>query len=104
MSASATQPCPICIVCKNDLLAPSTYRSSTSKESLHPTHSPLIKINPERIVPIPLHIFLGIGNKIIGKCFEKIWGKESIKSVIKSIKTIHTPGCGGRSNWSDLNG
>jgi hypothetical protein len=103
MSASATQPCPICTVCKNKLLDPSTYRSSTSKESVHPTHPPLITIDSHRIVPAPLHVFLGVGNRII-KCFTKLWGKESVESVIKSIKTIHKPGCGGRSDWRDLNG
>jgi len=103
-SASATQPCPICTVCKNQLLTRSTYRSVTSKESLHPRHPPLITIDSSRVVPTPLHIFLGIGNRIIGKCFSKIWGKEKVKSTIQSIKTIHTAGCGGRSDWSDLNG
>jgi hypothetical protein len=103
-SPSATQPCPICTVCKNDLLASSTYRSLTSKESLHPSHPPLISIDSKRIVPTPLHLFLGIGNRIISKGFATLWGKEAVKSAVETIKTIHTPGCGGRSDWKDLNG
>jgi hypothetical protein len=103
-SASATQPCPICTVCRNNLLAPSTYRSLTSKESLHPSHPPLVSIESNRIVPTPLHLFLGIGNRIINKGFTKLWGKEPVKSAVETIKTAHTPGCGGRSDGKDLNG
>lgn len=103
-SASATQPCPICTVCKNNLLASSTYRSLTSKESLHPTHPPLISIQSNRIVPTPLHLLLGIGNKIIDTGFRRLWGEEAVKSAVETIKTVHTPGCGGRSDWKDLNG
>ena len=40
MSPSATHPCPICIVGKNNLLGTSRYRTSTDKHSIDRTHSP----------------------------------------------------------------
>ena len=65
MAPTATHPCPICIVSKNNLIGTSRYRNANDKHSIDRTHSPLLTIPPERIVPTPLHLFLGIGNRII---------------------------------------
>jgi hypothetical protein len=107
MSPSAQHPCPICDVCKNNLLISSHLlqpRSSSHNPSKHRTHLPLLSIDSRRIVPTPLHLFLGISNRIILDCFSELLGKELVESTLKSVKTIHTAGCGGKSDLYDLNG
>ena len=104
MSPSATHPCPICIVSKNNLLGTSRYRTSNDKHSIDRTHSPLLTILPERIVPIPLHLFLGLGNRIILDAFSELLGKERVQSALTTITTVHSAGCSGKSDLYDLNG
>ena len=104
MSPSATHPCPICIVGKNNLLHSSRHRTPADKHSLDRTHSPLLTIPPERIVPTPLHLFLGIGNRIILDAFSELLGKERVETALKGISTVHSAGCSGASDLSDLNG
>src|SRR3954453_6464019 len=58
MSPSSTHPCPICIIGKNNLLGTSRYRNANDRHSIDHTHSPLLSINPDRVVPTPLHLFL----------------------------------------------
>jgi len=65
---------------------------------------PLLSIPPERIVPTPLHLFLGISNRIILDAFSELLGKELMETSLKSITTIHSAGCGGKSDLYDLNG
>ena len=104
MSPSATHPCPICIVGKSSSLSSSRYRTPADKHSLDRTHCPLLTIPPERIVPTPLHLFLGISNRIILDAFSELLGKESVETALKSIATVHSAGCGGKSDLYDLNG
>jgi hypothetical protein len=68
------------------------------------THSPLLTIPPERIVPTPLHLFLGISNRIILDAFSELLGKEHVQSALTAITTVHSAGCGGKSDLYDLNG
>ena len=70
-SASSHFPCPICVVNKNDLL-PAAPRAPPLRNHLVQVigsysrkRSPLIVIDSKRIVPLPLHIFLGTSNKLI---------------------------------------
>jgi len=104
MSPSATHPCPICIVSKNNLLSTSRYRTPADKHSIDRTHQPLLAIPPERIVPTPLHLFLGISNRIILDAFSELLGKERVETALKSISTVHSAGCSGKSDLYDLNG
>jgi hypothetical protein len=104
MSPSATHPCPICIVSKNNLLSSSRHRTPADKHSIDRTHQPLLSIPPERIVPTPLHLFLGISNRIILDAFGELLGKERVEAALKSISTVHSAGCGGKSDLYDLNG
>lgn len=71
MAPSSTHPCPICIVSHNNYLHSSRYRTERDRQSLHPDQPALLKINPERIVPTPLHLFLGISNRIILEVFSE---------------------------------
>jgi hypothetical protein len=104
MAPSATHPCPICIISHNSFTKSSRYRTPADKHSLHPDHSPLLTIDPERIVPTPLHLFLGISNRIILDAFSELLGKERVETVLKSISTVHSAGCAGKSDLYDLNG
>ena len=104
MAPSATHPCPICIISHKSFTKSSRYRTPHDKHSVDPTHPPLLSINPERIVPTPLHLFLGISNRIILDAFSELLGKELVEEALKQVTTIHSSGCGGKSDLFDLNG
>jgi hypothetical protein len=55
-------------------------------------------------VPTPLHLFLGISNRIILDAFNELLGKEHVEETLKRVTTIHSAGCGGKSDLYDLNG
>ena len=104
MSPSATHPCPICITSKRSLLSSSRYRTPADKHSHAAGQQALLTIPPERIVPTPLHLFLGISNRIILDAFSELLGKELVEEALKQVTTIHSSGCGGLSDLHDLNG
>jgi hypothetical protein len=104
MAPSATHPCPICIISHKSFLSSSRYRTARDRHSLHSDHSPLLAINPERIVPTPLHLFLGVSNRIILDAFSELLGKELVEQSLQHVTTIHSAGCGGRSDVFQLNG
>jgi hypothetical protein len=103
-AASAKHPCPICTISSSNLLGRAQYRKPKDRHSRHPDHSCLLTIDPERIVPTPLHVFLGISNRIILDVFSELLGKEVVEETLKKITTIHSAGCGGKSDLFDLNG
>jgi hypothetical protein len=104
MAPSATHPCPICIVGKNNLLFSTRYRTPADKHSRAVGQQPLLTIPPERIVPTPLHLFLGISNRIILDAFSELLGKERVEAALKSLSTVHSAGCSGAADLHDLNG
>ena len=63
--SSAFYPCPICIMERS-------YRRCTDGNLLHPPRmqTPLLTIPSDRIVPTPLHLYLGINNRIIFEAFK----------------------------------
>ena len=104
MSPSATHPCPICIVSHKNYLHSSRHRTAADRHSHHPQQSALLSIPPERIVPTPLHLFLGISNRIILDAFSELLGKERVEEALKPVTTVHSAGCSGASDLRDLNG
>jgi hypothetical protein len=104
MAASAAHPCPICIVSHKNYLHSSRYRTPADKHSRAAGQQPLLTIKPERIVPTPLHLFLGISNRIILDAFSELLGKERVEESLKAVTTVHSAGCGGQSDLHDLNG
>jgi hypothetical protein len=104
MNCNATHPCPICIISHKNFTSSSRYRTAADKHSLHENYTPLITIVPERIVPTPLHLFLGLSNRIIRDCFVVLFGKEMVEAAMKEVTTVHTAGCEGKSNLFALNG
>lgn len=103
-NAAATHPCPICIVSDSSFLNSARYRKPGDKHSNNPLHSPLLRIASDRIIPTPLHVFLGLSNRIIMKVFPRLFGEQPVLAAVKRIKTVHSAGCGGLSDLWDLNG
>lgn len=103
-NASAIHPCPICIVSRGSLLRTARYRTAADNQSRNLQQHALITILPQRIVPTPLHVFLGLSNRIILEAFSELFGEDSVRSVLSGIKTVHTIGCGGLSDLFELNG
>jgi hypothetical protein len=104
MAPSASHPCPICIISSKSFTRSSRYRTPTDKHSIDPTHTRLLTINPDRIVPTPLHLFLGISNRIILDSFSELFSKELVEETLEKVKTIHSGGGGGKSDIFQLNG
>ena len=52
----------------------------------------------------PLHLFLGISNRIILDAFSELLGKERVQTALTGITTVHSAGCSGKSDLYDLNG
>jgi hypothetical protein len=100
----AEHPCPICIIYFESFTKSSRYRQPRDKHSLHPDHSALLTILPDRIVPTPLHLFLGISNRIILDAFSELFSMELVEETLERVKTLHTSGCGGKSDLFKLNG
>jgi hypothetical protein len=104
MAPAATHPCPICIISFNSFTKTSRYRQPGDKHSMDRTHSPLLTIPSDRIVPTPLHLFLGISNRIILDAFSEVFSKELVEETLEKVKTIHSAGSGGKSDIFQLNG
>jgi len=102
---SALYPCPICVVCKDDFTSQARPRLESDKHSKEDT-IPLLRIPVDRIVPLPLHLFLGLGNRILTFCMNKLnFPTQSDRdSVLSSLFTLHSRGCTGASDRFDLNG
>lgn len=104
MAPSAMHPCPICIINKNNLCNASRYRTVNDKHSRATGQQPLLTINPDRIVPTPLHLFLGISNRIILDVYAELFSEQQVASILKPALTLHSPGCGGLGDVHDLTG
>lgn len=103
-NANAKHPCPICIVSDASFLRSARYRLPKDKHSLNRLQPALLVIPSDRIVPAPLHVFLGLSNRIIMKVFPGLFGEEAVLKAVRSIKTVHSAGCSGLSDLWDLNG
>ena len=103
-NASALHPCPICCISSSNLLGSAQYRRPEHSHSRNLDHDRLLTIDSQRIVPTPLHLFLGISNRIILDVFSELLGKEFVERTLAQVKTIHTAGCGGKSDIFQLNG
>jgi hypothetical protein len=103
---SSFYPCPICIVERSFLLSEESYRLPTDGNSLHSsrTHTPFLTIPSERIVPTPLHLYLGISNRIIFNALAEMFTEQQVLASVKLVKSKHSAGCGGLSDLYALNG
>jgi hypothetical protein len=95
-------PCPKCLVCVDNLFEKKPVRKNTDKHSRH-EYEPWLKIDVNKLVPLPLHVMLGFTNKMI-KVARKKLTDSAIDCVIEVIKTNHKRGGGGLSDLKELNG
>ena len=102
MGASSNHPCFVCDIPKENLASKGRVRSQRNNPSM--SHTPLLKISPQRIVPPVLHLFLGIANKIIKNALPKYLDPNLIMQQIRMVRTIHTTAGGGLADLHDLNG
>ena len=94
--------CPICIVGNQHKLAVAKYREPGDRESID--KAPFVRIRSDRIVPLPLHLYLGINDRIINDVFVELLGAVHVDAQVARVKTSHTPGCGGLSDIYRMDG
>jgi len=101
---SSDHPCPICTCTKLNLLHPCTYRHARNNPSVSEEFpTALLRIPSENIVPLPLHAYIGLGNRAI-KTMKVIFGEEAVEEQLGRIRTVHSAGKSGASDWKDLSG
>ena len=88
--ASATYPCFICKIRKNELFNHCEIRSSLKDGVMDTSYSInkvcLLRIDPLYIVPLPLHLFLGIGEVVYNKIYIKLFGKKVVEAALEENK------------------
>ena len=84
---AANYPCPVCLVPKQHLLTISAYRQPTDTHSMQ--IDSFITIPPERIIPTPLHLFLGINNRIILIALQFL-GESAVLKMVAECKIKHS--------------
>ena len=99
---ASNYPCPVCIVSKENLLAVCDYRQPFHTHALHVDE--FIKIASDRIVPTPLHLYLGLNNRIITIALKRYFDEATLLQLVAECKTKHSAGCGGLSDLHSLNG
>ncbi|MFP5443353.1 MAG: hypothetical protein ACLGIY_07095, partial [Betaproteobacteria bacterium] len=106
--ASAAHPCPICLIGRQTLhmLGASRVRDDgfSSLSQIPRPQPPLLRLPPSRIVPTPLHLYLGIGNRIVEKMLKPLFGANAVAQAVAQLKYKHRLGGGGKSDLFNLNG
>jgi hypothetical protein len=102
---NSTYPCPICMVPHSHLLKPNcSKRTDKHKLGRNLWQTPLLTCPSDRIIPLPLHIYLGFGNRIIDDIFVRKLGKEAVQEFKGTCKSLHSVSGGGLSDIFKLNG
>jgi hypothetical protein len=103
-SPACLQPCPICIVDKKNFLVPAPRRIIYPCAGIYSPNTPLIIIDSTQILPTPLHVFLGICNRILDEILPHLIDKQKLAQAKKSSKSTYSYGAGGVTNVHELNG
>jgi hypothetical protein len=99
---SARHPCPICVIKRKMLGETAPFRLHGNNHSRK--NPPLLRIDHWCIVPTPLHVFLGIANRLVDKGLTKKLGADAVAAIVSPTKTKHVPGNTGRSDFHGMNG
>jgi hypothetical protein len=99
-AASSRHPCPICVVDHKHFNTIAARRQPHNNPSAG--HDPFLLIDPSRIVPLPLHVFLGIANRIITKIFPSMFGEARVKQAMDGVRQVLSRGMGGLSDFIDI--
>lgn len=110
-SPAANKPCPYCIIDRDHLSLPTANARTDvhyahKLHSTHETNTQLIKINTDHIVPLPLHVFLGLGDRLLKHIYPTLIADELLDDTISQIKQTqtHTSIGGGASDFYSFNG
>jgi hypothetical protein len=107
-SASSTNPCFCCVVGHGKLLSRAAFRhrdwKNQDRAGRHSTRTPLLVINPRLLVPTPLHVLLGFGNRLFAHLYERVLTAEALEKALQPNKTVHAPGNTGASDFHEQNG
>lgn len=99
------RPCPICLVHKNNLLTTEQYRQPDENLSNDGhVYPPLLRIQSSFILPTPLHVYLGLGNRIIKNALPHYVDVGKLEQAWRASKSVYSTGCSGRSTLDGLNG
>lgn len=94
-TATATWPCLVCTVSYAQMvdgLHHAVDRSSVDgPHEYSRKHPPLLRVTAEQIVPLPLHILLGLGNRIID-AYKRVFSEEQMATSLEATKTLGTSG------------
>jgi len=116
---AATWGCPICLAPCQDRLTTAPLRSELQLQAdlllmlggdavPFANHSlvnmPLLKVPTERIVPLPLHIFLGLANLIILEVYPTIVSEATVREHVAAVKRRHVEGMLGAESVFQLTG
>ena len=95
----------MCLVCSDDFTSSASPRTESDRHSRQEAE-PLLRIPVDRVVPLPLHLFLGLGNRILTFCMNKLnFPTQSDRdSALSSLITTHSRGCTGAGDRKELNG
>ena len=103
-TTSSLNPCPICIVVADktrgdslklsqQLLVPAVPREPQLPIGKHSKeHKSLLYFSPDEIVPLPLHILLGLCNRMT---YKELLGAEKLKQAWDSVKSTRR----GNPEW-----
>ena len=101
-SAASNHPCPICLIRKDDLGKIGPFRQYVREGKHAQKEQPLLDIDPKRIVPTPLHDFLGLCNRIIGDVIPEIF--DDAPTSFNAVKGVTVSGGTGASRVNALTG
>ena len=116
---AATWGCPICLAPCQDRLTSAPLRSQLQLQAdlllmlsgdavPFANHSlvnmPLLRVPAERIVPLPLHIFLGLANLILLEVYPTIVGEATVREHAAAVKGRHIEGMLGAESVFQMTG
>ena len=55
------------------------------------------------MAPTPLHLYLGISDRIILGAVGKLIGKDRVEAALKTVTAVYSAGCSRKSDLYDRN-
>ena len=101
-TAASKHPCCVCLVRKGELEKPAPMRQYVREGKHAQKQAPLLDVDPKRIVPTPLHDFLGLCNRIIGGVIPSIF--PAAPTSFNAVKAVTVSGGTGASRVNALTG
>jgi hypothetical protein len=106
---SSLYPCPVCTAWHRALLEPAQHRNAFTDDmqlmySLT-TNTRLLRVRAENIVPLPLHVLLGLCSRIIEQTLPQLFSAAPLQQAVDSVKrTPASPATEGLERQHHLTG